>query len=98
VQVLPLCHRLRFAEEAATVDRFSHGRLIFGIGTPRLAARRFGFAAAAIAARTSSPLPAGAGPPCGAAPGLNGTRCAHHLLNRPIGLRSRMSGSISAMH
>jgi alkanesulfonate monooxygenase SsuD/methylene tetrahydromethanopterin reductase-like flavin-dependent oxidoreductase (luciferase family) len=32
VQVLPLCHPLRLAEEAATIDQLSHGRLIFGIG------------------------------------------------------------------
>ena len=32
VQVLPLCHPLRLAEELATVDQLSNGRLIFGAG------------------------------------------------------------------
>lgn len=32
VQVLPLCHPLRLAEEVATVDQLSEGRLIFGVG------------------------------------------------------------------
>ena len=32
VQILPLCHPLQVAEEAATVDHLSHGRLIFGVG------------------------------------------------------------------
>jgi alkanesulfonate monooxygenase SsuD/methylene tetrahydromethanopterin reductase-like flavin-dependent oxidoreductase (luciferase family) len=32
VQVLPLCHPLRLAEEVASVDQLSQGRLIFGVG------------------------------------------------------------------
>jgi alkanesulfonate monooxygenase SsuD/methylene tetrahydromethanopterin reductase-like flavin-dependent oxidoreductase (luciferase family) len=32
VQVIPLCHPLQLAEEAATIDHISHGRLIFGVG------------------------------------------------------------------
>src|SRR5471030_1457356 len=32
VQVLPLCHPLRLAEEVATIDQISQGRLIFGVG------------------------------------------------------------------
>ncbi len=32
VQVLPLCHPLRLAEETATVDQISNGRLLFGVG------------------------------------------------------------------
>ena len=32
VQVLPLCHPLRLAEEVATLDHVSQGRLVFGVG------------------------------------------------------------------
>jgi alkanesulfonate monooxygenase SsuD/methylene tetrahydromethanopterin reductase-like flavin-dependent oxidoreductase (luciferase family) len=32
VQVLPLCHPLRLAEETATLDQISRGRLLFGAG------------------------------------------------------------------
>jgi alkanesulfonate monooxygenase SsuD/methylene tetrahydromethanopterin reductase-like flavin-dependent oxidoreductase (luciferase family) len=32
VQVLPLCHPLRLAEEVTTLDHISQGRLIFGVG------------------------------------------------------------------
>jgi alkanesulfonate monooxygenase SsuD/methylene tetrahydromethanopterin reductase-like flavin-dependent oxidoreductase (luciferase family) len=32
VQILPLGHPLRLAEETATIDQISNGRLIFGIG------------------------------------------------------------------
>src|SRR5262249_24513307 len=32
VQVLPLCQPLRLAEDTATVDHISHGRLTFGVG------------------------------------------------------------------
>lgn len=32
VQVLPLTHPLRLAEETATVDQISHGRLLMGVG------------------------------------------------------------------
>src|SRR5438874_13542959 len=32
VQVLPLCHPLRLAEEVATVHQLTSGRLIFGVG------------------------------------------------------------------
>jgi alkanesulfonate monooxygenase SsuD/methylene tetrahydromethanopterin reductase-like flavin-dependent oxidoreductase (luciferase family) len=32
VQILPLCHPLRLAEEVATLDHISHGRVIFGVG------------------------------------------------------------------
>src|ERR1700736_2264786 len=32
VQVLPLCHPLRLAEEVATLDHITGGRVIFGVG------------------------------------------------------------------
>jgi alkanesulfonate monooxygenase SsuD/methylene tetrahydromethanopterin reductase-like flavin-dependent oxidoreductase (luciferase family) len=32
VQVLPLCHPLRLAEEVATLDHISGGRLVYGVG------------------------------------------------------------------
>jgi alkanesulfonate monooxygenase SsuD/methylene tetrahydromethanopterin reductase-like flavin-dependent oxidoreductase (luciferase family) len=32
VQILPLCHPVRLAEDVATIDHISHGRLIFGVG------------------------------------------------------------------
>ena len=32
VQVLPLCHPLRLAEETATIDQISRGRLLLGAG------------------------------------------------------------------
>jgi len=32
VQILPLGHPLRLAEETATIDQISGGRLIFGVG------------------------------------------------------------------
>jgi alkanesulfonate monooxygenase SsuD/methylene tetrahydromethanopterin reductase-like flavin-dependent oxidoreductase (luciferase family) len=32
VQVLPLCHPVRLAEEVATLDQISRGRVIFGVG------------------------------------------------------------------
>ena len=41
VQVLPLCHPLRLAEEVATLDHISHGRLVFG--SAQFDARRGGY-------------------------------------------------------
>src|SRR5262249_61745285 len=32
VKVLPLCHPLRLAEETATIDQISRGRLLLGAG------------------------------------------------------------------
>jgi alkanesulfonate monooxygenase SsuD/methylene tetrahydromethanopterin reductase-like flavin-dependent oxidoreductase (luciferase family) len=32
VQILPLCHPVRLAEEVATLDHVSHGRVILGVG------------------------------------------------------------------
>jgi alkanesulfonate monooxygenase SsuD/methylene tetrahydromethanopterin reductase-like flavin-dependent oxidoreductase (luciferase family) len=43
VQVLPLSHPLHLAEDAATVDQLSHGRLDFGIGRSGLPAHYSGF-------------------------------------------------------
>src|SRR5438046_9272169 len=36
VQILPLGHPLRLAEETATIDQISGGRLIFGVGRSAL--------------------------------------------------------------
>jgi alkanesulfonate monooxygenase SsuD/methylene tetrahydromethanopterin reductase-like flavin-dependent oxidoreductase (luciferase family) len=44
VQVLPLCHPLRLAEEVATLDHVSQGRLIFGVGRSGFARSRERFA------------------------------------------------------
>ena len=43
VQVLPLSHPLRLAEDVATVDHLSKGRLEFGIGRSGLPAHYQGF-------------------------------------------------------
>ncbi len=45
VQVLPLCHPLRLAEETATIDQISRGRLLLGAGrsgNPRAYAAAYG--------------------------------------------------------
>src|SRR5881409_3269266 len=43
VQVLPLSHPLRLAEDAATVDQLSKGRLDFGVGRSGLPGHYQGF-------------------------------------------------------
>jgi len=43
VQVLPLSHPLRLAEDVATVDHLSHGRLDFGVGRSGLPGHYQGF-------------------------------------------------------
>ena len=56
VQVLPLCHPLRLAEEAATVDQISHGRHFPGSGRsgfPRTLGEAYGVPYAAKAASVS---------------------------------------------
>jgi alkanesulfonate monooxygenase SsuD/methylene tetrahydromethanopterin reductase-like flavin-dependent oxidoreductase (luciferase family) len=44
VSVLPLCHPIRLAEEAATVDQLSKGRLEFGVGRSSFATAYQGYA------------------------------------------------------
>src|SRR5213594_4665479 len=44
VSVLPLCHPIRIAEEAATVDQVSRGRLDFGVGRSGFARAYAGYA------------------------------------------------------
>jgi alkanesulfonate monooxygenase SsuD/methylene tetrahydromethanopterin reductase-like flavin-dependent oxidoreductase (luciferase family) len=43
VQVLPLCHPVRLAEEIATLDQISRGRLIFGVGRSSLPGSYIGY-------------------------------------------------------
>src|SRR3989442_13470375 len=43
VQVLPLIHPLRLAEDVATLDHLSKGRLDFGVGRSRLPSHYSGF-------------------------------------------------------
>src|SRR5438093_2700883 len=54
VQVLPLSHPLRLAEDVATVDHISKGRLEFGVGRSGLPGHYQGFNRAATASSRRS--------------------------------------------
>lgn len=43
VSVLPLCHPIRLAEEVATLDQISHGRVEFGVGRSSFATAYQGY-------------------------------------------------------